>query len=318
MLATLEIERSRQAQLFNESSRGEIEAVQRNAVAHLSFDWHGESVIDGLESAVKADCAGYTILGSEALQRKGIAHRVGMINGHATTTVQIEGAVWLMDNLSPHLNQSLEGNQFGETELPGGRLSAVIDGDLLASNAGLNPINAYVKHPWLEAKRKKARDQWSSVGTNYLLISTFEPELGREMIKNHAQFREAYCAERIEDAAQFVVKMAGRFPEIDIRQDDAKKVKSLVRRLSAKRNFDIAQETTEAFFSSFQDIKDSRVVEYKADCLRYIAKYSGQRRLARIAIDLYQLAIQKPKSYDSSISAKIRLCNGLASEGVAI
>ncbi|MGI9028248.1 MAG: hypothetical protein ACR2FM_05430 [Candidatus Saccharimonadales bacterium] len=290
--------------------------IQEKVRANLRFE--PDSSIDDIEQTGKTNCVGYTLKGSEQLEQADIQHYVGFINGHATLLVPTSQDIWLLDMLSPELNQPLRNVLTLYGQASENRSMARLNSVQLLQQTDLDWESGFDKHPWLRAMQVctqiSGRDSdYDRTERSYSLIaSLFKPEFGRNLIYQYAKFNEAYDACNLLAASNAITNMAGYYPDIDMRGDSAKKVKSVVRRLAIAGQFSEADAVTDAFFSSFSVSQDSRVGEYKADCLRYIAQHSGQKTLAKRALELYQSAKKNPNSFNKSISAKIEICNTLA------
>ena len=192
------------------------------------------------------------------------------------------------------------------------RTLARINGQAMAQDGDVDINSAVQDHPWLTVKSSNySRFKDKRYDPQNLIASIFNAENGREMMYNLAKFRESYRENDLNTAAQSVIAMHGSFPDIDLRTDTTRSIKSLVRRLSIASDYETAAQVTEAYFSSFADINDTRVVEYKADCLRYIARYSGKRTLAERAIELYKRVEKAPNAHRDVVKTKISLCKPL-------
>lgn len=270
------------------------------------------SRIDDLRTTDTANCVGYAKLGSVGLEDRGVRHYVGFVNGHATLLIPTPDNMWLFDMLSPRLSQPMGRELLNRQPTRTERSLALMSGRGIVLNGAVDPIGATQKYPWLSTERGSHRinhpDSEYSAGSRNLILSMYQPEPGRKAIYHYAKFNEAYEDKNLIEAAESLKQMHGLFPDIDMRGTSPQRVKSTVKRLAIARNFDLAREAAEAYFASFTHSTDSRVAEYQADCLRYIAKFSRQGNLAKRAIELYESTKRNPKSHRSSIKAKIDLC----------
>lgn len=271
---------------------------------------------DSFRDSGESTCIGYTILGSEKLEETGIDHSVGYINGHATLLLNTEKGRWLLDMLAYEMNQPIEYAVLTNDSEANGRKLVWVNAHNLLEQTDLGWEEGPGKYPWLALPQKapstsRIQDSGASAAPA-LLMSIFSPELGRKVIYEYAKFKNAYDNADLAEASDALVAMAGIFPEADIRSEAPSKVKSIVKRLAIAHDFDRALATTNAFFDSFDFSQDSRVEEYRADCLRYIARHSGQKNVAATAIELYKHAKSRPHSFNGSISAKLDLCAQLA------
>lgn len=306
---------------FQDSSYHELETIMR--VAEIQEDvreqlrYHPGANIETMPDTGISSCHGYTIKGSQALEEAGIQHRIVLINEHSALLVNAGDKTWLIDMFLPHFSQPIEGQLTYYTGESNGRHVARLDSRQLINGAEGDYVSLTEKHPWLISGSSSSylhdmRSQNSTGSRHSLVVSSYDPKNGRNAIYHFARFKHAYKEGDLQRAADAIIQMSGQFPDLDLRNDSSKKVKSIVKRLAIAKDFETATAVTESFFSSFPGASvDSRIDEYKADCLRYISQYSGQSTLAELAIKLYKRAKSQPKSFDSSISAKLEKCNSM-------
>jgi hypothetical protein len=267
-------------------------------------------------------CYGYALEYSEQLERNGVDHLVGVVNRHATVLVRDgENLQWL-DPLSPvdqDLSTAVEYStvplnsvfEAAQTE----KVSMIVDSVRLGEDVEPNFELRAAKTPWLTKHENVHRK-----GATKLFLTLFEPESGREVVNNYARFREALRDNNLEETASSIIDMAGRFPDIDIAGKFPKHVKTTVRQLVLSGRQELAAQVSSAFFSSFSVLEDTRVGEYEADCLRYIAtvgtksegfgtkinaQYWGLMEKAR---GIYMNLMNDPRSSNSSIAGKLAVC----------
>lgn len=300
-------------------SASELEVIMRAAQVqeHVRSQlWYQERAdIDDLYRTGTTTCAGYAIMGSEELEAAGLPHYVGLANTHAAAYVITPDNIWLFDMLSPKLNKPVTNDLLYFNDSDPNRILARINACNITLASGDDYITTLSKNEWLSTKANKIT--YPGVERRYarhpqnLIITLFTPELGRKMVYQRKKFVEAYNNQDITGAAQALIKMKGTFPDLDLRTETPRCVKSIVRRLAAAKDFDTAREVAHAYFSSFGNIQDSRVAEYQGDCLRYIANHSGKKSLARRAMDLYEVSRQNPASDKTVIRNKINLCRAI-------
>ena len=308
--------------------------TQKQAREGLWYD--RKSPIDQLDVSGRTNCIGYTIKGSEALERESVEHYVGVLNGHATTVAPLAAEngtrLWLVDMLSPELNSDIsEAIEYSSSPLEGISSELAVNGRVLmiVEGGGIGPGSHYSrdklieKHPWLQIEESNI---WSSLNSfsrsQKLILTLFEPIIGREVIYHYAKFLES-AEDKPEQAAESLKLLAGVYPDIDIRGSSPKLVKSVVRRLAHGGKVDEAVAAVGYFFDSFGPSTDTRVAEYKADCLRAIAKVRGTtgtntdaRDLLEQARDLYRGVVRRPQAY-RSVLGKLAACDALLAQATS-
>jgi hypothetical protein len=323
-MTTIELTKERTPFIFEvEPVPGVLEqvaAAEQYVKAALQYDYDGTSKIDDLAAGTAARCTGHTIVGSQKLEETGVRHYVAMVNGHATIIVPTEDDLWLSDMTSPRLSQSVRDNLLFYGSSHPNRSIARIDTTMLIAASGLDRAEAEKKIPWLRLDPTVYRSKEFTTSEEMLrgynmIISLFQPEQGRESIYLFKKFNEAYEESDFAGAGQNLIAMDGQCPEADIRSEFFKHAKSTIRRLAAAKRFDEAEAARRSIFDAMTFSSDSRVKEYNADCLRYIAAHSGELGMAAKAIELYRSAREHPNAFKSSISAKIDLCSNLTKEG---
>ena len=310
-------------------------ALEVQDFVYQTLTYQQKSDLDRLdlpESVRRTNCIGFSLVGSEWLEHAGVEHYLAVANGHATTLVVDESNqgtnIWLMDMLSPRLNQKLSGvispEDLEETEHkpgePPARSVLAIYGDRIASHAsypkdlGLDAI--YMRHPWLLVNNSTSNPKTK------LVWSIYHPDAAKEVFPAYAKFHDATVNEKPDDydldsAADAVIELGGSFPDVDIRGDSPKTVKTIVKKLAIAGDVERAEAVIKSFYSSFGFSKDTRVAEYQADCLRAVAKFSGasgyiRRRFLNQALDLYTGIARRPY-VSTSVVGKIAACNSLES-----
>ncbi len=278
------------------------------------------ATIDSLYESGITNCSGYAIVGSEELEKQGIPHFVGMANTHAATYVVTSSDIWLFDILSPELSKPItqDINYFDDTNKD--RILARLNARNITFATEGDYMSILSENEWLSIRkdfdaRGRAEGQYAR-HCQSLVLALFTPKLGRAMVYQRQKFVDAHESGDVIGAANALLNMKGQFPDLDLRTETPECVKTTVKRLSSRGSYVMARKVTDAYFESFQGISDSRVKEYQADCLRYIAKFSRQGNLAQRAIKLYESTMHNPKSYRSSIKAKIDLCAPLTKESI--
>lgn len=276
-----------------------IQSVEQLVQSQLTFS--PDARIDEMDFTRRANCIGYVLLGSYALEQAGIDHSIMYVNGHATTLIPTDNGIHMSDVTSPHLSTNINNDLFiypGELNRKVGRLNTVG----IIADSPLDWHNSLESHPWLKGRTSENYDA---------LVAIYSADEGRDAIYFHQKFEETYSANEFVAAAENLISMNDIFPDIDIRSPFYSRVKKTVHKLAAEQEFDLAEEVTSTIFENCTFSKDSRFTEYQADCYRYIAQHSHASRIARKALQLYQKAAVHPLSIKPPIQHKINKCKTL-------
>lgn len=281
------------------------EAVQD--VVRQGLRYADTASIQSLETDQVTTCVGYSIVGSEALEKADVSHYVAFMNGHANLFVPVEvdhsRRVWMVDMLCSDLNQDVTDyfTLYKHDQAEARSYGTLRASSLLSDKMSYDAM--YKEYPWVGIKEYP--DERLEPDSNRRLIVTLnEPLQGREVVRKYAEFKEAYESHE-QDAAFLALRgLAGRFPDVDIRGTSVKRVKNLSRKLAEDGRIDDAKEAISAFFGSFIG-SDPRLPEYTADCARDIARVSGRPEFARRALQLYENSLPKRKTDRRCILGKI-------------
>lgn len=308
-----------------------LQAVDVLKGVHATLQMRKDARIDEFRTTGSANCLGYTLLGSEQLDTAGLPHDIGFVNGHATTLLYDQETTWLFDLYAPDLHQPLAGKYFPFAESNPDRQIGSLDRITVAlqSNNPNDPYEAIIgKRTWLRSPMDPEKLSDNLPQRHYrdrsLIMSTFSAQPGREVIRDFGHFRDAVKLRHRKDtseavkqrcnreAAEAIIRLDQQMPERDMRTDTPEDFAKVVKQLAITGDAELAAESTEAFFSGLNLMRDGRAIEYKADCLRYIAKHSGQRTLARAALLLYKQSQQLSRRHQRSLVHKLELCQELA------
>ncbi|HVV26055.1 MAG TPA: hypothetical protein VHC21_03420 [Candidatus Saccharimonadales bacterium] len=291
-----------------------------------------------------ATCAGYTIIGSEALELAGVSHWVGFVNGHATLLLPLpsQPAIRLTDPLTPELNQDLRAAtvrgsyQQAEADLRQyNRAALILNTRRLARQSSLSLPEAFRRIPWLKYSSEQGaafederylydqpgfvseqdRQSRQALRKYQVILNIFEAGMGRGLLEDYVEFKNDLAKEDYASAADCLRNLSGNYPEIDARESHAD-VKKLVSVLAARGDTEAAKELIEGYFSSFSLSHDSRIQESQADCLRLLARRTGDVSAAAKARELYEKAISSPHAFRQRLAGKLgktaALCDGLS------
>lgn len=254
-----------------------------------------------------ATCAGYTLVGSEALERAEVPHYVAMMNEHSNIFVPFGSdngrRVWMADMLCSDLSQDVT-DIFALYKTDGATNRSY--GTLVTSKLDTGPYDQHSvvgQYPWV-ALKEYPDPKLEAPGNRRLIVTLSEQEVGRASLMKYTTFRDSMRIHDEDAATQAILDLHGEFPDIDIRGDSVKGVKGLVKNLARQGEVDRARDVTAAFFDSFVG-EDSRVYEYRADCEALVANISGSSEFAHRAVKLYEKALAKRKIDKSSVVGKL-------------
>lgn len=310
----------------------QIEAIQLDIRRKLWINPRAR--IDELHASGQAKCQGYAIAGSEALETAGIEHFIGYINVHATLMVPAGDRLWMIDMGVPKFNQPIGNIQRDSRndahitvghkilchhDMQAARSIIRLNGREVMLDSSVDASIAIAQHTWLSSRPGKSESSYYDPSRikdfQNLIVSIFDSATGRKVAYNDAKFNEHCNDGDYESAAFHAIEMHGMFPNIDLRTNPGKRTKTVVRNLAAAGNFGLAQEVASAFLASFKGIDDTRVTEYEADFIRYIAQYSGRKTLANYALRLYNSVVDRERAHQSTIRAKIDVTKPLLQLG---
>lgn len=295
--------------------------------------WYEPGVsLEALSETQMATCIGYTVVGSEALEAAGVDHWVGFANGHAVLLLPDRNNLWLLDMLSPELNQPIDRalsygtkQSISEDLNNHGRAVVKLHTEVLAGTLHKTPEDIAQTHPWFLVDTSKTRRDRLFPGVSHenerrqrysrqsLILSVFEPKNGRNVLAEYSTFRESMDSGQYKNATKSLRELAGFYPDIDARGDSFKLVKRLVGRLSRAGDIASAKTVVSDFFSSFSISGDTRVREYEGDCLRVIAEAGNDIDAALQAFERYNSVRRNPRSY-GCVAAKATIALDIAKQ----
>lgn len=295
--------------------------------------WYEEGArLNSLVSEQAATCIGYSVVGSEALESAGVHHWVGFANGHAFLLVPTHKSIWLVDMLSPELNQEVqEAISYGtkdtisEALQTHDRAVVKLHTEVIARNLD-TPSHIIAKtHPWFLIDPSGSLRSQNRAGNSYederrksyanqsLILSIFSPARGREVLISYARYKEALSQGSDVQAVDALKSLSGFYPDIDARGDSLKYIRQLVRRLSHKGATNQAKEAVDYFFSSFSVSNDTRLAEKEGDCLRIIAKQCLDNEAAKRAYERYESVKFNPRSF-GCVAAKATIAKQMVTQ----
>lgn len=303
------------------------------------FDINWPVQLESLESKQMTDCFGYSIVTSEILSECSIKHWLAYANGHmflAIPPASIKEAdscdVYLLDPLSPHLNQYMgDALVRGTVEELAGAISsgergvAMIDAERISHNVGHSYRELALKHGWLVHDNgglfkgrdiffngDESKDYAQFLSQKRIIMSVFGEDVGRHMIEEYVEFRAAVANNDIESACVGIKNMSGVYPEIDARQSH-EEIKVIVDALCKNGNSILAVQVVEEYFdSNFSVSGDSRLPEAKGDFLRRIFRYSDDDRVREKAVDAYSVARTNPRCFKERLVGKLAVLESAA------
>lgn len=300
----------------------------RHAIDDSAASYH--SPFEDLPASQSTDCYGYSVVLSECLEANSIDHLIGYANGHAMVVVPFTDStgkhLYLADALAPSLNQVLDPSVSArevtavEAQLDSkGRAAVMLDAEALSIGAGTSLSELADKYPWLRFKRNASRIHttdrfWGrsehEEAARYrahsaIVLSLFPQDVGRRMLETHASFQTAIARNDVSSAYRLLEQLDGIFPELDARQRH-EGVRRLVGQLCLAGEAERATDCVSRYFTSnFALTRDSRVPEARGDLLRTIARRTGLKAAALMAVEAYREAARHPKAYHLTLEGKI-------------
>ena len=274
------------------------------------------------------NCHGYTLVGSECLEKAGIEHWIAFANRHAfmlvPTTLNGARTVYFTDMLSPYLNQVVSEaiNPRNFDKLPTGirrtgRTAAILNTYFLAP-VGTDTDALSQMHTWMKSGSHNAfSPRYTSVGMPHHeeykelmsqyshIMSVYSMEKGRVSLEHYVDLRCAIATNNIEDAYQILIDMHGIYPELNARQSHDE-IKRIALYLAHQNRSDEAIRLVEDHFdSNFSFSTDSRFLSAKGDILRAIARKTNHLDAANMAISCYVEANKSPHAFHATLLGKI-------------
>lgn len=270
------------------------------------------------DERMPANCVGFTVLASEILQDRDMRHKIGFVNGHAMIIALLDDGnkheQWMFDPLSPQLDQNVDSALSPMSVRSDERDFAFVFPERIRTNHLDHGIHPADMHPWMALEKPtfiSPDSSYSSGLSKRLIMTLFKPELGRDVLKDYQEYRRATEHEDLSNAARAVIEMSGLFPDIDIRTHHPSTIQRLVKDLSHEGYVDTAEDVTEAFYSSFNPSNDTRIEEYKADCLQAISRISGRSEFAKRAVEIYKELMRRPRASKNSIAGKLAVSQSM-------
>lgn len=300
---------------------------------------HGQGTgMDSLETLAtyqEANCAGYTIAGSEAMSAVGINHYVAYANGHFFLVVPFQSTgserLAVYDFLSPHLNADItKAISYGDpssikkglAEDPNRHQAVMLDTTVFARAAGKNIEDLQSRHAWLARQRSSAgnvqygsNDQRAYFAEHRVVASLYTGEAGREVIQQYIRFHQAIVLGNTAVALEELNGMRGRYPENDCR-DQHTAIRALIGKVCLDPELQYeATAVIDNYCSSFKTT-DPRASALRGDLLRNVARMTGDHEAAQAAAESYDEASHRtsmryPKIRDM-YDAKRKKVHGMA------
>jgi hypothetical protein len=290
----------------------EIQGHVRRAlrIAEKPYRKHtdAETLVDSVRLNQVTKCLGYTIVGSECLERAAEAvgpHYILFVNGHAllANTSEDEHGMRLhsLDFMKPAVNTDITpGIDISISQL----IAQTKDVDHPRGAARLN-TQAFVtaehsfdslayKNSWLYSGNSNTilqSDNRSSTDPSAfkLILSIYEPAVGRKVLEQYDAFRQAVMLGQPMAAASSLHQMHGLYPEIDARQKHTE-IKTLVGQLAARQEVTLLRQVIADYTLSFVRSQDSRLLALEAGLYRIGAETLNDSSLGELAICAYERA----------------------------
>lgn len=279
------------------------------------------SPLDTLSMTGHTHCFGYTYVMSEALERLGVPHWIGVIGNHATNLVPLRP--WHADQL--YVADAMKPNSYSGYIGAGLHLGTVrsIAAETTdpAHPRGVAMLNLQVVGG---EYARLAHDGASGVTTmrasiidggeiaaKTLVVSAFLPQVGRAALAGTAAYRAAVAHKDALGAAEALHAIPGLYYDIDARiaRDD---IRFVVEALCGADDFATARQVTHDYCQSFRRSKHTGLTELRADLLATIAEHANSEETLAQAVAIYGLAAKRAKraSTTAAIRAKVAALQG--------
>jgi hypothetical protein len=190
----------------------------------------------------------------------------------------------------------------------------------VARDAKGNMLELLKEHPWLVFDRRGAyaleQSSLNTVPEQFgaklrIMMRTFQPGIGRKALQFYQDLQKAVRTGQYLEAAALVGEEGQLFPDGDARNPHDE-VKAIAKNLGQRGYVEFGQRVLDAYFRPLGRIStDSRFQEAHGDCLRILARSSGDRTSAELAATKYRQALASPKSYRQAVNNKLAKAEAL-------
>lgn len=275
--------------------------------------------IEGITAEQTTHCAGFTLVGSEALEAIGIEHYVGYMSGHWFLLVPYmkKGMqhMELVDMYKPHpLKRAGEAVPRDiapiTQDITDGLSQPGIDGFIESLRRG-GSVSAKLDFHQFAATLDKGVSTWGDSDYRWLdpydlqrvrrpdddvsfVVTAYVPAEGKEIVERTTQFWVALARGETEESAYYLSRIAGRYPEVNARapHDD---IRSLVMALCVEGHYAQAGRAIDNYFGYAHSIsRDPRLAAVEGDLWRYITRAGGETEAAGVrATEAYLTAASR-------------------------
>lgn len=182
---------------------------------------------DNLGNNPKVNCYGMTIVASELLESMGIDHAISFANEHSFLTLLDGDKVYMVDptdkNFSHYIHDAIGGERIDQQLATQNRFASntlyadVIIGKV-SKSANKGAVEIIETHPWLSFSNRFRLSSGELRQIDQMLVMrTFHPDDGREMLEGYLRARTAFLNGELGSAVDALCKITGLYPEADTR-----------------------------------------------------------------------------------------------------
>jgi hypothetical protein len=272
--------------------------------------------LDNLSKNQIANQVGYTIVGSECLERAGFDHFLAYANDSVwTMPVDADkGSIYMRHLLRPQFDAEVSG-AFGRTTLSDldedvqtrGRALSRYDSSFGAAQANIDfedlaspdnfvfnstkPVKLHSRRFGIDEQQEITRYQEPRT----LWISLYAPEVGRRVLRNFADFQLALAEQKPVVAAAHLEAMGSLYPEADARQPHDK-IATLIDQLLEANQSRLAAQATRNYFQINQWTQDPRLKSKEAEAWNKLYVATGRENYRESAREAWTEAYRRSRN----------------------
>ncbi|MDB5166949.1 MAG: hypothetical protein JWN26_94 [Candidatus Saccharibacteria bacterium] len=265
---------------------------------------------DDVSEDQTTNCHGYSIVTSECLDQIGIPHYVGFANQHSFILLQTPNGMRtnLIDTAVKQLYVEIDG-AIGEPPLAKQMDDATsaanqLNTDIVLARSEFVDTNAAIyERPWLNFGANKLTTRRYSSSESYdniLMLRSYQPEQGRQILESYANFMLAMRRDAFDTAHDSLQPLDGEYPDTD-RRNRFREPSRLVRELARGGRMAHALHDIEVVENSLWATKDIVVHLWPSDQRRRLGILSTHTELIDMAIDEYEAIAEDRKKEGLSV-----------------
>jgi hypothetical protein len=267
---------------------------------------------DDVATDQRTNCHGYTIVTSECLEHVGIPHYPALANQHSFIVLQTPDGTHtnLIDTAVKQLYVDSDGaiseppiaSQIAERMTGANEL----DMNAVLSQSGFsNKEQALYTYPWMSFQKFSTSSRTYAIEKeqrhNRLMLRTYEPEQGRQILQAYANFMLAMRRSNFDTAHRQLQPLDGEYPDVD-RRNHFREPTRLIRYLGTAGQLTRALSDIKIVENSLWATDDLVVHLWPADERRHLGVATGHPQLIGASINEYEAIIEERKRIGLTIS----------------